>query len=205
MDPDVGADNIDTVETAPVTAADGHVVSLTVSDGVHDKVEHGCVDEDDIVDGEVVGLFDAQEASAVALAVLVIFISKTCVIVLTCTFQRRYILSLTLNSTLASTAKHLEIIRVANEEHVTRIGTSTVDDAIELQSPCLTALKRSPRLHSIVTRRDNNSATGLAGRKGLQKSGTKIGALVSLATVVQDIASLDFGLSSMRSQGSNFA
>lgn len=108
-------------------------------------------------------------------------------------------------STLAGGAEHLEIVCVADEQHVTRIGTSTVDCAIELQSPGLAALKRSPRLHSIVTRWDNNGTTSLAGRKSLKQRRAKISALVSLGTIVQDIASLDLGLSSMRGQGSNFA
>lgn len=76
MDPDIGADNVDAIKTAPVSTTDRHVVRFTVGDSVHDKVEHGCVDKDNVVHGEVVGLFDAQEASTVALAILVILISK---------------------------------------------------------------------------------------------------------------------------------
>lgn len=82
MDPDVVANHVDAIEAAPVTATDSHVVGLAVGDGVHDEMEHGSVDEDDVVDREVVGLLETQETSTVALAVLVVLISKTCSIVL---------------------------------------------------------------------------------------------------------------------------
>lgn len=77
VNPDVGTGNIDAVKTAPVSTADRHVVRFTVGAGVDDEVEHGCVNEDDVVDGEILGLLDTQEAGAVALTVLVIFISET--------------------------------------------------------------------------------------------------------------------------------
>lgn len=78
MYPDVCADDVDAVQAAPVAAADDHVVRLAVGHGVHDEVEHGRVDEEDVVHREVVCLFDAQEAGAVALAVLVVLVSQTC-------------------------------------------------------------------------------------------------------------------------------
>ena len=73
MNPDVGTDDVDAIKTAPVSTANGHVVGLTVGDGVHDEVEHGGVDEDDVVHGEVVGLLDTQEAGTIALAILVVY------------------------------------------------------------------------------------------------------------------------------------
>jgi len=77
VDPDIGADDVDAVKTALVSAANGHVVGFAVGDGVHDEVEHRRVHEDDVVDGEVVCLLDTQETGAVTLAVLVVFVSKT--------------------------------------------------------------------------------------------------------------------------------
>ena len=78
MNPDICAHDIEAVEAAPVAAPNDHVVRLAVCDGVHDKVEHGRVDKEDVVDGEVVCLLDTQETGAVALAVLVVLVSETC-------------------------------------------------------------------------------------------------------------------------------
>ena len=74
VDPDVAAPYIDTVETTPVAAANGHVVCLAVGDGRHDEVEHRRVDESDIVDGKVGALFNSEETRTVPLAVLVVFV-----------------------------------------------------------------------------------------------------------------------------------
>ena len=78
MDPDVGTNNIHTIKTTPISTTDSHVVCFAIGDRVHNEVEHGGVDEDDVVDGKVVGLLDTQETGAIALAVLVILVSKTC-------------------------------------------------------------------------------------------------------------------------------
>ena len=78
VDPDVSAYDIDAVQAATVPAADDHVVRLAVGDGVHDEVEHGRVDEEEVVHGEVVRLLDAQQTGAVALAVPVVLVSETC-------------------------------------------------------------------------------------------------------------------------------
>jgi hypothetical protein len=87
--PDVCADDVDAVQAAPVSAPDDHVVRLAVGDGVHDEVEHGRVDEEDVVHGEVVCLLDAQEAGAVAFAVLVVLVSEACTKVLKHVYCRR--------------------------------------------------------------------------------------------------------------------
>lgn len=59
VDPDVVAPDIDPVETALVSAADGHVVDFAVCAGVDGEVEGGGVDEGDVVDGEVCYVPDA--------------------------------------------------------------------------------------------------------------------------------------------------
>ncbi len=120
-------------------------------------------------------------------------------------FDRGSTPSRTLNSTLASAAEQLKIIRVANEQHVTRTSTSTVDDTIQLQSPLLSTFKRSPCLHGIVTSGDNNGSASLTRSKSLEQSRSDISALISLAAIIQDTAGLDLTLRSMRSQRANFA
>ena len=78
MDPDIRTPDIYTIETAPVTTPDSHVVCLAVCDRSHDQVEHGSVDKDDVVDREVGGLLNTNETSTVPLAALVLFVSIAC-------------------------------------------------------------------------------------------------------------------------------
>jgi len=77
VNPDVRANNVKAVETAPITTTDSHVVRLAVGNSVHNEVKHGCIDKSNVVHGEVVGLLDTQETGAVALTVLVVFVPKT--------------------------------------------------------------------------------------------------------------------------------
>jgi hypothetical protein len=75
--PDIGASNINTVQTTFVTTTDCHVVRFSVCAGVHDEMEHRSVNENDIVNREVVRLFNTEETSTVSLAILVVFVTET--------------------------------------------------------------------------------------------------------------------------------
>ena len=77
MNPNVCADDINAIETTPIATTDGHIVGFTIRNSVQDEVKHGCVDEDDVMYREVVGLLYTQETGAIALAIFVILISET--------------------------------------------------------------------------------------------------------------------------------
>ena len=59
MDPNIRTPDIHAVETAPVTASNGHVICLPVGDSRHDEVEHGRINKDDIMHREIRRLLNA--------------------------------------------------------------------------------------------------------------------------------------------------
>jgi hypothetical protein len=77
VNPDVVTKDIYTVETAPIGTTNSHVVGLTVVALVHNEVEHGCINKNDVVDGEVLCLFDAKKTGTVSLAILVVLVAVT--------------------------------------------------------------------------------------------------------------------------------
>jgi hypothetical protein len=77
VNPDVVTKDIYTVETAPIGTTDSHVVGLTVVALVHNKVEHGRINKNNVVNGEVFCLFNAKETGTVSLAVLVVLVTVT--------------------------------------------------------------------------------------------------------------------------------
>jgi hypothetical protein len=112
---------------------------------------------------------------------------------------------LTLHSALARAAEHLKVVRVADEEHVSCVCASAVDDAVELQRPRFSSFECGPGLHGIVASGDHYGATRLASREGLQQSGADISAFISLAAVVQDTAGLDLRLGGVGGEWPYFA
>lgn len=74
MDPDISTPHIHTIQAAPVSSSNGHVVRLTISASSHDEMEHRGINKNDIVHGEVRRLLNAKQTSTVTLAVLVILI-----------------------------------------------------------------------------------------------------------------------------------
>ena len=75
MDPDVGAPDVDAVETSFVAAADGHVVDFAVCAGVDGEVEGGGVDEGDVVDGPVGDVPESEKSRAGDAALFVEFVA----------------------------------------------------------------------------------------------------------------------------------
>jgi hypothetical protein len=75
MNPDIVTCHINTVETSPITTSDSHVVGFAICASADDEVEHGSIDEDEIMHGEVYRLLDTEETSTVSFPVFVIFIT----------------------------------------------------------------------------------------------------------------------------------
>ena len=74
VNPNICPAHIHAIETALVTTANRHVVRLAVGTVKHNEMEHGRINEFDIVNREVVRLLDTQDPRTVSLAVLVVLV-----------------------------------------------------------------------------------------------------------------------------------
>lgn len=172
VDPDVVTPDVNAVETTVVTAADGQVVELAVLAGVKGEVEGGRVSQSQVVDGEVGDIVETQDTGARDGAVLV------------------ELVAVALEGTGTSAGEDLNIAGVLNEDHVATIGTGAVDDTVHLEGPGGTAVQLDPGVDGIVTLGNDNETASLAVGVSRGKSRANISGLVSLGTVVGDIASL---------------
>lgn len=115
VDPDVGAPDIDPVEATLVTPVDNHVVDLAVGASVYGEVKLRGVDEDDVVNGEVLDIVQAQETCTV-FALLV------------------ELVAVALDSTLGARAVELKVGGVLNHKHVARVFARSVDGPLEVDA-----------------------------------------------------------------------
>jgi hypothetical protein len=63
MDPNVVAPNIDSIQASPITAADSHIVDLTIHTSIHGKMEGGGIHKNNVVDREVIDLVETKDTS----------------------------------------------------------------------------------------------------------------------------------------------
>lgn len=65
VDPDVGAEDVNTIQTSPVSTTDSHVVHLAILASIQNEMEHGSIDKDNVMYGKVGDLFYTEQSSAV--------------------------------------------------------------------------------------------------------------------------------------------
>jgi hypothetical protein len=62
MNPYIVRPNVNSVQASVVSSTDGHIIDFAVGARVHGKVEGGRVDKNEIVNGEMCDLVQAQQA-----------------------------------------------------------------------------------------------------------------------------------------------
>ena len=113
VDVDVGAPNVNAVQTTLVGSADDGVVNFSIGAGVHGQVEGGRVDQLDVVEGEVVDLGQPDETRAVGVL-------------------REEGVAIALYGTLGGAREHLEVVGIGDGDHVAAACSCAIDDAVQL-------------------------------------------------------------------------
>lgn len=116
VDVDVRSPHINAVQSTVVTTPDGKVVELAVGAGVQRDVEGGCINEFEIVDGEVTGLDDTEETGTR---------ERPCLMDL---------IPVPLHDSGSGAGEELDVLAVLDGDHVAACGSCAVDGAVQLKA-----------------------------------------------------------------------
>lgn len=116
MDVDVRSPHVNAVESTVVTTPDGKVVQLAVGACVQRDVEGGCIDELEIVDGEITGLDDTKKTGTR---------ERSCLVDL---------VPVPLHDSGSGAGEELDVLAVLNGYHVAACGPCAVDGAVQLKA-----------------------------------------------------------------------